>query len=245
MTGKHIHYINRTESTNAYVKNLLKTSRPPELSFYITHEQTKGRGQRGNSWVSDANKNHTGTLLLYPGFLEPALQFRISKYVALAVLETLRHYLPADKLKVKWPNDVYYGDMKIGGILIENSLLGNSFDYVIAGIGVNLNQVDFPPSLPNPVSVKILKGNDQDRRKFDRHLHERLVEAYTPEFITGPELDSIYLSNLYRWQSWENYLSGEICFRGKILSVNEYGHLLMEREDGRIYSYAFKEIEYL
>ncbi len=245
MNGKHIHYINRTESTNAFLKNLLKTSRPPELSFYIAHEQTKGRGQRGNAWVSDPHKNHTGTLLLYPHFLEPAFQFRISKYIALSVLETLRLYLPADKLTVKWPNDIYYGDLKIAGILIENSLLGNSFDFILAGIGVNLNQVDFPNSLANPVSVKMLNGKDQDLRKFDQHLHLRLSQAYQPEFICGPEIDRLYLDNLYRKQVWDNYRAEDERFRGKILSVNEYGHLLIEKEDGHIYSYAFKEVEYI
>lgn len=245
MSSQNIHYLKRVASTNDYLNELLNHYRPTEMSLYVAHEQTKGKGQRGTNWFSEPGKNHTGTTVFYPDFLPPDKQFKISQAVALAIIKTLSSYLTPAKLFIKWPNDILYADRKLAGILIETSLLGNTLDYVLAGTGINLNQEVFPDDLINAISIRNIIQMDIDVQKFNEHLYAEIQRHYDPAYILSESLNHEYQNHLFRFGVWAPYLDNSGKFRARITGVNNYGHLLLETPEGKIHNYAFKEVSYL
>ncbi len=147
-----------TGSTNTWLKE--HADEIPVPAVAVTDHQTSGRGQRGNTWEAEPGKNLTFSMLFKPEGVAPSGQFFISEAVCLGIVDTLRRYLPhPETVKVKWPNDVYAGDRKICGILIEHSLeSASAIRHTIAGIGLNVNQKEFHSSAPNPVSMFNLTG---------------------------------------------------------------------------------------
>ena len=158
-----------TDSTNNYLREQCAKDRLPEGSLVIADFQTAGKGQVGNSWESEAGKNLMFSILLYPDFLPANRQFLISQIASLSVKETLDEY--TDSVTVKWPNDIYWKDRKICGMLIENDLSGHNLYCSIIGIGINLNQAVFRGDAPNPVSLFQIIGKEVDREEvLDRFL---------------------------------------------------------------------------
>ena len=143
--------VKETTSTNDYLAQLCKESKAKEFYTVMADIQTKGKGQRGNSWESEAGKNLTFSIVLYPTALEAPKQFCLSMLAALACHEALDNY--TNGFSIKWPNDIYWKDKKIGGILIENELEGEYIVQSIIGIGLNINQEVFYSDAPNPVSL--------------------------------------------------------------------------------------------
>lgn len=135
----------------------------PERSL-SPNGQSRGRGQRGNSWSSSAGANLTFSVVLCPGFLETAQQFYLSKAVSLAVCDTVESF--GVRPQVKWPNDIYIDGRKVAGILIENDLAGNFLSRSVVGIGINVNQTEFDPALPNPTSLAVAAAGSWTGRKF-------------------------------------------------------------------------------
>ena len=156
--GVTIDILEQTDSTN----NRAAESRYGAGDVVIAERQEAGRGQRGNSWSSTPGENLTFSVVLRPDFLPAERQFRISKAVALAVADTIAEagLRPA----IKWPNDIYIGDRKVTGILIENDLMGPYLSRSVIGIGLNVNQTRFDPALPNPTSLAAEAGHPFDRR---------------------------------------------------------------------------------
>lgn len=150
--------LDQTPSTNTWAKQ--HAAELTHGTVVVTHNQTAGRGQRGNCWEAAPGKNLTFSLFLHPEGVSPAGQFLISEIVALAVVEAVEHALAeavaSDRIKVKWPNDIYVDDRKIAGILIEHTLTGSGIGHTIAGIGLNVNQTVFESDAPNPVSLAML-----------------------------------------------------------------------------------------
>ena len=160
----HIIHLPEVTSTNSYAKEMLKDKRPPEGTVIVADHQTAGKGQDGNSWESEAGKNILMTLILYPSFVEISSQFRISMAVALGIIDFLKEILPDQRILIKWPNDIYVGKGKIGGILINNEIMGDHFEHVIAGIGLNVNQLRFPTELADSAtSLLLASGKEVDR----------------------------------------------------------------------------------
>ena len=150
-----------TDSTNNYLREQSAKARLPEGSLVIADFQTAGKGQVGNSWESEAGKNLMFSILLYPDFLPANRQFLISQIASLSVKETLEKY--TDSVTVKWPNDIYWKDRKICGMLIENDLSGQHLYCSVVGIGLNINQEIFRSDAPNPVSLTQITGKTYDR----------------------------------------------------------------------------------
>ena len=152
-----------TDSTNNYLREQCAKARLPEGSLVIADFQTAGKGQVGNSWESEAGKNLMFSILLYPDSLPANRQFLISQIASLSVKETLEGY--TDSVKVKWPNDIYWKDRKICGMLIENDLSGQHLYCSVIGIGLNINQEIFRSDAPNPVSLTQITGKVYDREE--------------------------------------------------------------------------------
>ena len=153
--------LEETTSTNNYLRGLVGKESLPEGSIVVTEYQTAGRGQVGNTWESEPGKNLMFSIILYPDFLPANRQFLISQIAALSVKETLDAYV--DGITVKWPNDSYWHDQKICGMLIENDLTGHSLYCSVIGIGININQREFLSDALNPVSLVQITGREYDR----------------------------------------------------------------------------------
>ncbi|MGM0612302.1 MAG: biotin--[acetyl-CoA-carboxylase] ligase [Bacteroidota bacterium] len=240
-----LHYLEHINSTNNYVKNILQKEYPRELSMFIAKEQTQGRGQQGNYWFSDTGKNHTGTIVFYPAQLPPSLQYQLSKLLSLSILNTLQHFVQPDNLSVKWPNDIYYDNQKIAGILIESSILGDHLEYVIGGIGININQDHFPDYLPNPISLKMISQKHIPLGQFNRLLHREIQSMYNNTDLFGKQIDLDFLNHLYLRNTLATFKSRGQIFKAYIKNVDSYGRLILKHEDGQQLVYAFKEIEYI
>lgn len=204
-------------------------------------EQTAGRGQRGNSWEADPGKNLTLSMLLRPEGVEASRQFDISRAVALGTADMLSGLLPGREVLIKWPNDIYVDDMKIAGILIENTLTGRFIDRSIAGIGVNVNQEMFRSDAPNPVSVFRLTGVAHPLLPLAVRLRESILT-----FLSLPveELRRLYDSCLWRRDGFYPYHDNlrDMDMLASITSIGPMGHLTLADYDGGSRTFAFKEV---
>lgn len=234
----------KTPSTNSHLKELLKQQRLPECSVVITNNQSEGRGQPGNKWETREGKNLTFSMVLYPNMIKASEQFIISKAVSLAIVRTLSQFNV--EASIKWPNDLYVGNLKLGGILIENTLSGSVIEQSIIGIGLNINQEKFPGHLPNPVSMKNITGKDTDLLSLFQKLHESLVEHYDLLTENNHELiDKLYQENMFRKSGIHLYRDKNGLFEAGFAGTGPAGHLFLKRKDGSTNSYAFKEVEFV
>ena len=152
-------HLNETHSTNSYLRELImREKEQPEGTVVITDYQTAGRGQKGNSWESERGKNLTFSILLHPNHIPPGKQFILSQLISIAIVGVLKKY---DRhFTIKWPNDIYWKEKKIAGMLIEVDLTGSSLSNAIIGIGININQRHFKSDAPNPVSLTQITGKE-------------------------------------------------------------------------------------
>lgn len=249
MADIKIKWLDRTDSTNTQVAALKESL--ADMSTVAADCQTAGRGQRGNQWESRPGENLTFSILFKPNDIQTHEQFCISQVSALGIVD----YLAAEGIqaKVKWPNDIYVGDKKICGILIENSSHGDKLSASIVGIGFNLNQTKFESDAPNPTSLALLTGRRYDTREELPKLLSCIFSLYLQvnegekRFYLRTSLDGRYLESMYRrgeWHGFEETPQGR-TFRARILGIDNSACLLLEHADGSIRSYAFKEIRYI
>ena len=236
-------HINETNSTNNYLQALCARQQTEEFTTVVADFQTSGRGQRGNSWEAEPDKNLLFSFVIFPVFLEARQQFLISQIVSLAIKEELDTY--TTDISIKWPNDIYWKDKKICGMLIENDLSGHTLYCSIIGIGINLNQAVFRGDAPNPVSLFQIIGKEVDREEvldrflsvFYRYYLSLLQEEYEDIRIR-------YQSALYRREGYHAYRDEAGEFEACIHDIESTGHLLLALRDGSIRRYAFKEVSY-
>jgi len=184
------------------------------------------------------------SVILYPVMVRPADQFIISRMVSLAVYDLVSARTSA--ARIKWPNDIYVGNDKIAGILIENSIMGQTLGSSVAGIGLNVNQTGFRSGAPNPVSLKQVTGKAHDLKDITGELISLLDRRYGMVVRgEGALLKSEYHAALYRAGEWQRYSDSSGKFEGMIERVMPDGMLLVRRRDGSSRKYAFREIDYI
>jgi BirA family biotin operon repressor/biotin-[acetyl-CoA-carboxylase] ligase len=237
--GKKIICLPTCHSTNDIASEI--ASQIEEGAVVITHHQTKGRGQRGNAWEAEAGANLTFSVVLKPSFLPVHQQFYLNIAVTLAIIDALYTFLPDDKLKIKWSNDIYYADAKLGGILIENTLEVINIKSAIVGIGLNINQTQF--SHPKAISLKNILQIDF----FLPEVLEKILECLEMRYLALKDkkfssLRQDYLSRLY-WYKEEHLFRDDAGseFVGQIIGVQENGRLIIQVEGG-VYFFNFKEV---
>jgi BirA family biotin operon repressor/biotin-[acetyl-CoA-carboxylase] ligase len=242
--GSKLLFYKNIESTNTCASGLIQRESVSEGTIIYTNFQTSGRGQKGNRWESEDGKNLLISIVLFPVLVIPEDQFIISMFVSLGVCDFLKTHILA--CKIKWPNDIYSGDDKIAGILIESSITGNSINNSIAGIGLNINQDHFPAYVTNPVSLKMLTGKDYDTDLCLIQLAGWLDKRYK-QLISDrlSEIRNEYISSLYRLNEWHKFKSGDGMFSGKIISVTDSGCLMIENRNEEVNEFSFKEIEFI
>lgn len=242
--------LDESPSTNSYLAANAATL--PHGAVVTARAQTAGRGQRGNSWESAPGENITMSLLLRPVGLHPARQFVISQAVSLAIVAVLRKYLsPECDVRVKWPNDIYVGDRKICGILIEHSITSSGINHSIIGAGINVNQTVFLSDAPNPVSMAQLAGHRFDPDALTLDFAGAIIseaEAAVAAELAGDTrgLAGRYAEALWRSEGFHPYVDnlaeGERIM-ARIVSVAPDGILTLGLADGSLRSYAFKEVK--
>ncbi len=244
--GKVRIHLNKIDSTNHYAAQLLKEAPPMEGTLISADHQFAGKGQRGNTWLAKAGENLTLSIILYPKFLLAHQQFLLSQSIALAVQGFAKNVL-GEGVTVKWPNDVYYRQQKIGGILIENSLMGKYIASSVIGIGVNINQAFFDSSIQNATSFHQITGQNYDLNLLIGIL-AKYIEIHYLQLKAGRHIliHQKYLDNLYQFREWHLYenTSNNNIFRGKIVSIQADGKLIMEVNGGQ-QRFDLKEIKFL
>lgn len=234
-------HIQETTSTNDYLQQKIKNELLEEGSVVVCDFQTQGRGAANNKWESEKNKNLLFSMLLYPDFVEIKKQFIISQVVSLGLVDYLNTITSG--FTVKWPNDIYWQDEKIAGILIENNLRNNFLSESIIGIGLNINQMKFLSDAPNPVSLKNIMGFDYDLGIVLTDVQKSIFARYLQLLQGGTSLiQKDYKKAMYRNEGFYLYEDKNGVFLAKIHQVKEEGFLVLETENKEKRQYAFKEV---
>jgi len=238
--------LNATDSTNSYLKEMSKNKDLGKWTVVTADYQSQGRGQKGAVWQSDKGKNLICSILVRYDDFNAEDQFMINCAVSVGIYHYLRRYnLP--KLAVKWPNDIMSVSKKLGGILIENTITANKISQSIIGIGININQINFPTDLPLAVSIKNITNIETPRDVFLQDLLNSIQNKFELIFEKKyQELWSEYDACLFRKDKphmFKNHRGEQ--FMGIIRGVSKQGMLLVEREDESRETYDFKEVSYL
>jgi len=243
--GQNLITIKQVDSTNNFLKNSLSNSKPlPEGTVIMADSQTAGRGQQQNRWHSEDGKNLTFSLLLKPVFLPVTQQFDLTRVISLGIINAFEPLL-GNQLKVKWPNDIYYGDYKLGGILIENIIQGSQIKNSVIGIGLNINQDDFPLEVPNAVSLKQILHRDYDLKFLLSEICKNIEAAYLNLKSGRFELvRKAYLDRLYWLNEDKMFKTKDKMFAGVITGVKDNGLLIVNDGIGTS-EFNQKEIEFL
>ena len=245
-------YISTTYSTNTLLKELLAKGEWPEGERYLyTGFQTAGRGQAGNGWESEEGKNLLCSVLVESRKSKVERPFYLNVLVSVAVQRLL-----GEGFTIKWPNDIYWGDKKVAGILIENAILGNEVKYSIAGIGLNVNQTTFLSSAPNPISLKQISGKETD---IDALMQALMAQIEALEAMDEAQVWAYYREHLYRREGLWPFVEREVStaptmnadrktegvFLAKIENVRTNGEIELRDQAGNLRIYHFKQVRYV
>ena len=239
--GKRVIFLPSCHSTNDIAIEYTNKGSVTEGTVFITADQTAGKGQRGNHWESQPGANLTFSVIFKPTFLPVVRQFDLNMAISLGILDYLKQY--SDAFLVKWPNDIYYADRKISGLLIQNFLNKNTIAHAIAGIGLNINQESFHTE--HATSLKLVMGKsfviEEVLEELLVHVERRYLQLRSG--ATG-SIKEDYLANLY-WFGEEHIFShNEEGFIGKIVGITNEGKLQIETKKGLV-AFAMQEVKFL
>ncbi len=245
--GKVIRQFEELTSTNAYAMDLITKSKPSEGTVISAYNQVAGKGQHDNKWESMAGLNLTLSIILYPTFLMPKHQFWLSQAIALGARDFVAAILPQKKVCIKWSNDIFVGDKKIGGILIQNSISGTSIMNTVVGLGLNINQPHFEFKGHRAATSLFLETQtvfnlDELREALFWYIESRYLQLKSNKIHL---LQSDYMDVLYQYEqaSWYELPNGE-RFVGVIQGIAQSGELVINRE-GELLSFGLKEVRFI
>lgn len=246
--------LEKTESTNAYLQNLIQKKKKadeksisidvPEFYTVCCNFQTNGRGQKENVWHSDPEKNILLSTVIYPN-IDADKQFYVNMSITLGVIDFCKKAIAQNGFSIKWPNDIYYQDKKMGGILIEHTVVSNKILYSVVGIGLNINQIHFPESIPNPISASQICGTSFYVDQCIRNMLSAIIERYTNDLKDLDKLKKEYMNSLYRFNAQYEFIHNETPVLATIKDVNPYGMLCLTTIEGKNIECGFKEISYI
>ena len=238
--GFTIFEVEEVASTNTLAGELM--DRLKDQSVVLTYRQTQGRGQMGNCWESEPGKNISMTVVLKPERLAAERQFAVSMVIALGVYDYVSQHV--EGCTVKWPNDVYVGEKKVAGILIEHTVMGGEVVISLCGVGLNVNQACFFSDAPNPVSMRQLLGREFVLKEVLSGLLEAIGKRYV-QVLHFDKLKQDLLQVLYRRDGIYRWADEMGEFEAMIKDINEYGQLVLGKMEGEERIYSFKEVRYL
>ena len=241
--GNHLIELDEVDSTNAAAARLLQEKKMPEGTAVATAFQTTGKGYSGNTWDSEKGKNLLLSIIIYPSFLQPRHHFFLNQIASLAVASTIEMFAKGKTVSIKWPNDVFAGDRKIAGILIENSIQGNTIQHSIIGVGININQEKFHPDLKHATSLIQLIGEPKELASVRNELFSQFESRYLG--LKQQRIDLLqkeYMKRLYRIEKSSMFVRNGTRFSGKIAGLTAEGKLVIDL-GGRHEVFGFKEVE--
>lgn len=251
-----ITHFKNIDSTNSYLQNLLDKGEMIADNIVVAEFQTLGRGQGRNVWESNASENLLFSVALDMSFLKAENQFLLTQMISVAMIDVLKNYLPKESLFIKWPNDIYFDDRKIAGILIKNEIKGMMLGTSIIGVGLNVNQTAFNVDLPNPISMKMITGMDYDMEELllaiscrlsvlkeevnmmtRRHDDQSFDKVHCISFI-----EQNYKDHLYRYKRWALYEHEGDVKKMMIVGFDKYGRLILKEQNDHEVVCDLKEI---
>jgi len=239
-------HFDEINSTNVYLYDKISENNDISDMVVVAAHQTAGRGMDKNRWESEAGKNLLFSIALNVNFLEAENQFKISQAVSVAIVETLQKIVISDKFFIKWPNDIYFGDKKLAGMLIQNTVEGRMMGVSIIGIGLNVNQIEFSKDIPNPISLKMISGRDFE---LDDLLNLLVFNIKTKvESLrykeNQNEINEKYVSRSYRFGIWSDYFYRNQVKSMIIRGFDKYGRLLLHDKEGAEIVCDVKELQF-
>jgi BirA family biotin operon repressor/biotin-[acetyl-CoA-carboxylase] ligase len=233
-----IYKLDQTESTNSLAKDFLRTQKIKAPFLVQADAQTKGKGQMHKTWESESGLNLLCSLVVQTAQIPIEQQFTISKIVAVAIQNVISRY--TDNVSIKWPNDIYVGESKISGVLIENIITGNQLEYSVIGIGLNVNQIEFSALLPNPTSLKLLTHQNYNIDQIRDEIVSQIIANFeNPLYVHDSFEKLLFQKGELNWFK----TSTNPKFLGVIVGVEPTGKLLIRVEDKKLLSFANSEIE--
>lgn len=243
MNALKIIKLNQIDSTNEYLRNY-KSVEGEAMTVATAEFQSAGKGQGKNTWESNHGENLLFSILCHPKNVLAKRQFILSQAIALAIRDAVRMYI--GDVKIKWPNDIYWHDHKLGGILIQCTLSGANVKDCILGVGLDVNQKEFENLTKNPISIYQITGREVDREEL---LHSIIEEfQHYLMWIDEGDYDHIavdYKNSLYRANGYHHYRDAKGDFLARFVAVEPSGHLILKDEDGMLRTYAFKEVKFM
>jgi len=235
-------------STNTYLRSLNGGDPQYDYEVAVAGFQTAGRGQKGNTWESEAGKNLLFSILAHPLNIKVQEQFYISESIALATSDAVitaigPQYAPG--VSVKWSNDIYWNDFKMAGILIENTLQGSSILDTVVGVGLDVNQEVFLSDAPNPISLKNITGREFDLDALLNDIVDRFIGYMELPADKRPDVDKLYRSRLYRREGFHKFRDVQGEFEARIEGVRPDGCLMLFTDSGQHRVYEFKQVQFI
>ena len=230
------------DSTNSYAIEKIQANLAVHGLTFFAHSQTAGKGQRGKQWLTEPGNNIIMSCIVDTSALSINHQFAFSVCMALACADFLSVYAGGET-SIKWPNDIYWRDRKAAGILIENTIRGNQWQWAVVGIGMNINQTSFSPTLKNPVSLKQITGKSFDAVALAKELCTFLNLRFNQlkEGKGESQLEE-YNQKLFRLNKTVTFRKADISIEATIKGVNEAGQLLVDNAPQE--SFSFGEVEW-
>lgn len=245
MAIKILHF-DEINSTNVFLYDKISENNDISDMVVVAAHQTAGRGMDKNRWESEEGKNLLFSIALNVNFLEAENQFKISQAVSVAIVETLSQFVDDKRLFIKWPNDIYFGDKKLAGMLIQNTIEGRMMGVSIIGIGLNVNQIEFSKDIPNPISLKMISGRDFDLDNLLNLLVSSIktkVESLRDKENQN-EINEKYVSRSYRFGIWSDYFYQNQVKSMIIRGFDKYGRLLLHDKEGAEIVCDVKELQF-
>ena len=235
-------------STNTYLRELNGGDPAFAYEVAVASFQTAGRGQKGNSWESEAGKNLLFSILAHPNNIKVQEQFYISQTIALAVSDSVMAAVGpqyAGDVSVKWSNDVYWKDFKMAGILIENTLQGSNILDTVVGVGLDVNQEVFVSDAPNPISLKNITGQDYDINALLNDIINHFIGYMELPAERRAEVDRLYCDRLYRREGYHKFRDENGIFEASIEGIRPDGCLMLQTRSGEHRVYEFKQVQFI
>jgi BirA family biotin operon repressor/biotin-[acetyl-CoA-carboxylase] ligase len=241
----HIHF-DSTTSTNLVARKLIEDTKPEAFTVISSDFQVQGRGQAGNTWESEASKNLLFSIILYPDFVPAHKQFIINQLISVSISIELELLLPQATINIKWPNDLLVNRKKIAGILIENSVLNSKLGWSIAGIGLNVNQEKFGDNLPLATSLLAILGRETERTVLLTNIVNQIQHQFTViQRDEGFLLNTLYMERLFQLKQQAQYRHNGELFTATITKIDNYGRLVLMKNDHEEVFCDVKEIEFV
>ena len=240
---EYIH-LEQIDSTNAYLQR--QQSECDIRNWVVSaDEQTAGKGMGSNGWESEVGKNLTFSLALDVSFLPAERQFLLSEAVALGLYEALCPLIPEEKLHIKWPNDIYFENRKLAGILINSTIKANMMDVSIIGIGLNVNQMQFQDWPTHPISLKMILGKTYNLQPLLEQIAEHILIKVEQLKSSPAAIEEDYLKRLYRYRTWADYEVDGKVLRLFMTGIDSFGRLMLVDEAENSFCFDVKEVKFV